>query len=327
MKYLLILAVSVVATQANLFVDQQWLEFKSTHGKQYKNVVEESARFNIFLQNLERIEEHNKKYERGESTFEMGVTPFADLTAEEFMERMNLKKQLRLSANLEDNNIDLKTYVAPEGKVMAAKLDWREKGAVTKVKNQGQCGSCWSFSATGSMEGQNQIKNKKLISLSEQNLVDCSRDYGNAGCNGGLEIFAFAYVKDHGITTEEKYPYLALDKKCHFNESDSVLKVSGFQRIPSKNESALLSAVNEIGPISVGIHATANLQHYKKGILDDSTCSQTELNHSVLLVGYGEDYYLIKNSWSEAWGEEGYFRYPRGKNACGIATDASFPVL
>lgn len=179
------------------------------------------------------------------------------------------------------------------------------------------------------MEGQTKIKKDNLISLSEQNLVDCSLKYGNEGCNGGLMTYAFQYVMENGITSERIYPYTGYTQGCTYNKSTSVLSIAGFTKIPSKNEKALFMAVNEKGPISIGICATENLQNYVSGILDDPSCTEDDLNHGVLAVGYGtekgKDFWIIKNSWGLDWGDKGYFKYPRGKNACGVATDASYP--
>lgn len=323
MKFLIVLALVMATAQAKLSVEDDWLQFKTINRKQYKNLVEDRTRFAIFQDNLHKIAEHNKLYDQGLSSFRMGVTKFSDLTKEEFLERMGLNHQL-LPLELVDE-----IYQPTEGVAVEASLDWRQKGAVTPVKDQKECGSCWAFSATGSLEGQTKIKKNKLISLSEQNLVDCSLSYGNEGCNGGLMTFAFQYVQDNGIADEKTYPYTGYSQGCTYNKSMSVLSISGYTKIPSKNEKALLLAVNQIGPISIGIDATEYLQNYESGILDDPSCSQTLLNHGVLLVGYGtekgKDYWLIKNSWGLDWGDQGYFKYPRGKNACGVATDASYP--
>ncbi|CAH0559112.1 unnamed protein product [Brassicogethes aeneus] len=204
-------------------------------------------------------------------------------------------------------------------------VDWRKKGAVTPVKQQGQCGSCWAFSSTGALEGQHQILNNKLVSLSEQNLLDCTSSYGNMGCSGGLMTSTFKYVTDHGVTTEEKYPYTGIVGQC--KQSNVVLKAKGYKEIRSNDENSLQQAVSSVGPISVAVHANTNLQSYKSGVFSDRSCSNTELNHAVLIVGYTPEYWIVKNSWGSAWGEHGYAKFRRGTNMCGIAASASFPVL
>ena len=214
-------------------------------------------------------------------------------------------------------------------------VDWREVGAVTTVKNQKQCGSCWSFSATGAIEGQHFLKTKQLISLSEQNLVDCSRGYGSQGCNGGNQIEAFLYVRDNGgIDTEDSYPYKGDDEgACQFSPSSVGATVSSYVQIPS-TENALLEAVATVGPISVAIDASHySYQLYQSGIYYEPLCSSSTLDHAVLVVGYGtqneQDYWLVKNSWgSEDWGMDGYMMMARNmNNNCGIATFASYPTV
>jgi len=207
-----------------------------------------------------------------------------------------------------------------------------QKGAVTGVKNQGQCGSCWSFSATGSMEGVHFIKTGQLISLSEQNLVDCSTAQGNMGCNGGLMDQAFQYViQNRGIDTEASYPYTATGPNaCRFNRANVGATISNFHDIPSGSESALLNAVY-LNPTSVAIDAShQSFQFYNGGVYYEPACSSSQLDHGVLAVGYGTyqgaAFWQVKNSWGSSWGMNGYIMMSRNRNNnCGIATMASYP--
>ena len=219
------------------------------------------------------------------------------------------------------------------------------------MKDQGQCGSCWAFSATGALEGQHFGKTKQLVSLSEQNLVDCSGKFGNMGCDGGLMDAAFQYIKaNEGIDTETSYPYEARDGKCRFNKANvgatdtvsraakndvasGLLLLQGFVDIKTQNETDLQLAIATVGPISVAIDASQDsFQFYRSGVYNEPACSTTELDHGVLAVGYGEQgneqFYIVKNSWGTTWGNQGYILMSRNaKNQCGIATMASYPLV
>jgi len=208
-------------------------------------------------------------------------------------------------------------------------LDWRSKGAVTPVKNQGQCGSCWAFSTTGSVEGAVQIKHGSLISLSEQCLMDCSKAYGNMGCSGGLMDNAFKFAEANGIATEAAYPYTAKDGTCKAYTMSANSKITGYKDVATKNPTALGTAV-DIGPVSVAIEADqAVFQNYKGGVIT-AGCGQS-LDHGVLVVGYGTDptqgdYWTVKNSWGVTWGEAGYVRITRNSDQCGIENEPSYPI-
>lgn len=213
-------------------------------------------------------------------------------------------------------------------------IDWRKNGSVTDVKNQRRCGSCWSFSTTGSLEGQNYRKTGKLISLSEQNLVDC--DHANHGCHGGLMGIAFDYIKrNQGINTEESYPYVGEQGACKYKQEADNIAVTGHVFIPTEDEEKLKSAIATVGPISIAIDAShLQFQFYRSGVYYEPFCSTHKLNHAVLAVGYGiddetkEEYYLVKNSWGKRWGDEGYIKMARNKNNnCGIATYAVYPLV
>lgn len=214
-------------------------------------------------------------------------------------------------------------------------VDWRKEGAVTDIKKQKKCGSCWAFAATGAVEAQHFRKTGKLISLSEQNLIDCSYDFGNRGCHGGSRWKAYKYIKKNGgIDTEKSYPYKAKLGKCEYNDKKSGATISGMSKITKGNEKDLTVAIANIGPISVGIDSSHKSFHfYKSGIYHEPKCNSVSLHHAVLVVGYGSDnngndYYIVKNSWGKTWGMKGYIKMSRNRNNnCGIATRADYPIV
>ncbi|XP_018577098.1 cathepsin L [Anoplophora glabripennis] len=337
MKLLILFATIVIGTQAISFFDlvqEQWTSFKITHKKQYESEIEERFRMKIFMENAHKVAKHNKLYALGHVSYKLGINKYADMLHHEFIHTLNgfnKTKKLLGGTKLEQ----AVTFIPAANVKLPDDVDWRTKGAVTAIKDQGHCGSCWSFSATGSLEGQHFRKTNKLVSLSEQNLVDCSGRYGNNGCNGGLMDNAFRYIKDNGgIDTEAAYPYKAEDEKCHYTPKSKGATDRGFVDIQSGSEEQLQAAVATVGPVSVAIDAShETFQLYSEGVYYDPECSPEELDHGVLVVGYGTDekggdYWLVKNSWGTSWGQEGYIKMARNKdNACGIATQASYPLV
>lgn len=323
--YYLVLGLSLFPLLVNC--NNHWSQFESfleKFEKKYESVEEMTSRFHIFEKNLETIIEHN--LDRSQN-FTMAINKFTDLTPQEFKERH--------TGNLYFAASNTCTVYKSSGTVnVPVALDWTEKGAVTPVKDQGQCGSCWSFSATGAMEGAWAIKNKNLVSLSEQQLVDCSKKYGNLGCNGGLMDNAFKYVIDNGICSEAAYPYTATGGKCAISCS-TVTTVKGCSDVPPNNQVLLKEAV-ALGPVSIAIEAdTKVFQSYSSGVITSTSCG-TNLDHGVLITGYGEEngikYWKVKNSWSSSWGDEGYVKILRSDSVndagiCGIAMQPSFPIV
>jgi len=318
---------AIVAVTAALRIERNdlWADYKTTHVKLY-GAREEILRREIYEANLDYIERHNIEADRGMFTYRMGESQYTDWTNDEFRAFMNGYTMRNTSTNVQ---------FVPTAMDPPAAMDWRTKGYVTKVKNQGQCGSCWAFSTTGSLEGQHFKKANALVSLSEQELVDCSKKEGNKGCQGGLMDNGFKYIiKNKGIDTEESYPYTAkTGRKCKASKGTSGATMSSFVDVKRGDIDALEQAVATIGPISVAMDAShQSFQHYKTGIYNEPKCSSIKLDHGVLAVGYGGDagsaYWIIKNSWGTVWGDEGYFKIVKdSKNMCGIASQACYPVV
>ncbi|KRT84116.1 Peptidase, partial [Oryctes borbonicus] len=332
MKLLVLFSIFFVNAHAVSFYDlvkEQWDEFKLAYKKNYENLTEEKYRMKIFMENAHAISKHNQLYEQGLVTFSMKVNEWADMLPFEFVQTMNGYNR---TTNSQSN--DTRTTFIPAANIqLPDQVDWVKAGAVTGVKNQEACGSCWSFSATGALEGQNFRKTGKLISLSEQNLVDCSSEYGNNGCGGGLMDYAFRYVIDNrGIDTESYYPYEGIDDFCRYNSAYSGGTATGLVDLPPTDEGSLQNAVATVGPISVAIDANHDsFLYYSQGLYYEPACSETYLDHGVLVVGYGTDsqgdYWLVKNSWGTSWGMNGYIKMSRNRNNnCGIATAASYPL-
>ncbi|XP_014246982.1 cathepsin L1-like [Cimex lectularius] len=336
MKLLLVLAGVIAAGQAVSMFDlvaEEWNLFKLQHKKHYPTDTEEKFRMKIFMENKKKIAKHNAKYIKGKVSFKLGVNSRSDMLPHEIIQVMNgFNKSLTPSNGVKHVG---SFYVAPVNVEFPKTVDWRKHGAVTPVKDQGACGSCWAFSATGSLEGQHYRKTGRLVSLSEQNLIDCSSDAGNNGCNGGMMDNAFAYVKSNkGVDTEKSYPYEAMDDDCRYDAKYSGATDTGFVDISEGDEDALKRAVATKGPISVAIDASHDSFHqYSEGVYYEPDCSSEQLDHGVLVVGYGtsdegDDYWLVKNSWGPSWGMDGYIKMARNKdNNCGIATTASFPLV
>eukprot|EP00914_Ancora_sagittata_P018237 GHVO01036051.1.p1 GENE.GHVO01036051.1~~GHVO01036051.1.p1 ORF type:complete len:351 (+),score=53.34 GHVO01036051.1:138-1190(+) len=311
--------------------EKLWEDFKVVHERTYEE-NEETQRKEVFRNNLKKIEMHNYLHAQGKSSYTLGINQFADLEANEFASIMNgfrmNKNRTQVRDHLHSN------YISPAIPVsIPNEVDWTKEGYVTPIKNQGRCGSCWSFSTTGSLEGQHFRKTGKLVSLSEQNLVDCSKAYGNNGCNGGVMDYAFKYIQvNDGDDTEESYPYEGVDGECRFKKDFVGATVTGYTDLPKGDELKMKEAVATIGPIAVAIDAAhQSFQMYASGVYDEETCTDN-LDHAVLVVGYGtdlgQDYWLVKNSWGTTWGDDGYIKMSRNKdNQCGIANMASYPLV
>jgi len=299
-------------------------EFLFTSWAKEHNKVYETEdffqRFHVFRSNLDFVMAENSKNQ----SFTLAMNQFGDLTWEEFKEqRMGYQRDADSAVRSLNELPFLDKLVGDE---VAASVDWRDKGIVTPVKDQGACGSCWAFSATGAFEGAYAQAKGRLLSFSEQQLVDCSGPQGNNGCSGGLMDRAFVYWEKTGACLESDYPYTARNGVCQ-TSCLGYAKVAKYNDIP-RGELNLLNAVN-IAPVSVAIEADQqSFQFYKSGVFQ-GPCGQS-LDHGVLVVGYGDDaglpYWLVKNSWGGRWGESGYIRIMRNQNLCGISNEPSYPV-
>jgi C1A family cysteine protease len=303
---------------------ERFAEYKKTYTKKYESPLHEKKAYYSWLQNDKIIKETNAKG----LSYKLGHNEFSDLSREEFAAQYTMampKSMMRGS----DANVDY-TLSSPERVASnPASVDWAQKGAVTAIKNQGQCGSCWSFSTTGSVEGAYQIATGTLKSFSEQQLVSC--DKVDDGCQGGLMDNAFKYIEENGICTEESYPYKSgtgnrgtCEKTC-----TAAATVTSFTDVASKDENALETAVAQ-APVSVAIEADKSVfQLYKSGVMNSKSCG-TNLDHGVLAVGYGtqdgNDYWKVKNSWGESWGMNGFILLGKGENICGISQQPSYPT-
>jgi len=295
--------------------------FMRQYDKHYDTLEETIKRYNIFADNYRYIQVHNEfNYD-----YELGVNQFADLTQDEFKEKY-------LKLRHEDAAINPCTLKHEQIKPEPV-IDWRKKNAVSPVKNQGQCGSCWAFSTVGALEGLYAILNGKILEFSEQELVDCSRSYGNEGCDGGEMNLAFEYIKDKGISTRQEYPYEGRDRPCR--KKSNSFQIDGCVNVTKNDNDNLLESLAH-GPVSVAVKANnREFMYYRRGIIQ-SGCGRPsdELDHGITLVGADKEgtinFWIVKNSWGSGWGESGYVRIKRdtgkGPGMCGIAMDACYPV-
>ena len=275
--------------------------WKSTHSIVFASQFENAYREKVFIENLAKIAIHNADKV---NTYTLGLNQSSALTEEEFAQTY---LTLQVPAGVKD--------VESHENLQVADVDWVSQGAVTGVKDQGQCGSCWAFSATGGLEGLSKLAFGGLQSFSESQLVDCSSKYGNQACNGGLMDNAFKFVRDNGIVTEAEYPYKAVKQTCKI--ATGAFKISGFTDVKSCTD---LGNAVQSHPVSVAVDAS-KWSAYKSGVFNNC---KTSLNHGVTLVGVVAGNWNVKNSWGASWGEKGFIRLTTG-NTCGICNVASYP--
>lgn len=303
------------------FLDKEWEEFKLIYNKTYTK-QEENRRKTIWIQNVDFINKHNIEADMGFHGYRLGMNKFGDMTTNEFIRTPNGSRGYSL--------VNGSTFLPPNNLNLPETVNWTKEGYVTSVKDQGFCQSCWAFAATGGLEGQHFRKTKKLVRLSDQNLVDCNKE--NLGCTAGSPENAYRYIeRNGGIDKEESYPYIGKNGRCRFRPSEVGANCQGFVQVPAGDEFSLQKAVASIGPIVVSLDASKkSFKLYKRGVYDDKACSKKLISHYALIVGYGEyqnkKYWLVKNSWGTSWGMDGYIMISRNQdNQCGIANQAVFP--
>uniref|UniRef100_UPI00398EDD42 cathepsin L-like isoform X1 n=2 Tax=Pristiophorus japonicus TaxID=55135 RepID=UPI00398EDD42 len=294
----------------------QFVKFKAMYNKNYEDLEEES-RFNIFVENMEKAKRMQEQ-DRGTAVY--GMNEFSDMSDEEF-------DGFYFNPAMSNNSVWPKEayWTEEDGRLTnlscPSSWDWRHHGAVTVVKNQRKCGSCWAFGAVANIESMWYIRHKKLVVLSEQELLDC--DTWDHGCGGGYPYNAFnAIQKLGGMMCQRSYRYVAAKRRCQFQRTRVIAKISTYRNI-RPHECEMKAWVSQVGPITITMNASV-LKGYHYGIIRPhaATCSCRRLNHVALIVGYGVEkrnpYWIIKNSWGRRWGEKGYFRMYRGEQACGI---------
>lgn len=300
--------------------------FMQQFNRSYSGQKEFKKRYSIFRQNMKKVHVLQQN-EKGSAKY--GPTKFADLTEVEFRRMLGLRPHMKPTLSA------MSPAVIPDID-LPSEYDWRAKNVVTPVKNQGMCGSCWAFSVTGNVEGQWAIKHQELLSLSEQELVDC--DTVDEGCNGGLPENAYKVINElGGLELEDDYPYDGADEKCHLDKTKMKAQVNGSVELPT-DEASIAKWLVANGPISIGINANA-LQFYRGGVSHPLKflCNPENLDHGMLIVGYGvhttkylhrhQPYWTVKNSWGPDWGEDGYYRVYRGDGTCGVNTMATSAVV
>jgi len=328
MKFVLVTVAVLCLGSSICFADDMsdaahFLNFIKTYQRTYQpNQLE--TRFQNFVQNLRIIEETNAQ----NLSYTLGVNEYSDMSWAEFSAAFLMAPQHCSATG--------PTFYEPTGvPANAPAIDWRTKGVVTPVKNQGGCGSCWAFGTSGAVESMWAISSGKLLSLSEQQLVDCAGPFGNAGCNGGLPSQAFEYIKaTGGIELGDDYRYTGRDGACRFNPAKVAAKVTGEVNITEGAENDLFDAITNKGPVAIAFQVAGDFQSYRSGVYDSKRCKSgpMDVNHAVLAVGYntdaasGKPYWIVKNSWGTSFGIQGYFYMVRDKNMCGIATCASYPL-
>jgi len=337
---LILIAVAAVAcaapeaqlrAQFRAVMQAKWSNFKATHGKEYPS-HEEPQKLSQFMKSTLDIEQHNERFARGLESFHLGHNAMSDMSPQEFMAK---KTGFRASTARKVNaTIEFRGLGALQ---LPQSVDWRAT-AVTPVKDQGECGSCYAFSAIGALESAFFRKTGSLVSLSEQNILDCTTNskYNSGGCDGGNQDTGMKYAIDNGgVSKMNVYPYEGTVRSCRYSsKSNSCKMLNKVGRVRAGDERAVQEALSTYGPMAIALDVSASaFMLYKGGVYTNNKCSSDiyQLNHALVLVGYGtergQDYWLVKNSWGTGWGEGGYIKMARGSNLCGVATECYYPIV
>jgi len=322
--FLLLLMVSTTAF-AKPSADQQWAGFKERYGKNYASLAEENHRRDVWKEEMEMVDKHNKEAEEGLHSYTLGENEFSDLTFQEFLDTMTGYNESLDFDILSDPTLEGKfpedTFGFPQS------WDCREHGLVSTVRSQGSCGSCWAFAAVGAVEGAWAKEKGQLYRLSEQELIDCDKSDG--GCSGGGISSALTWVHNHhGLAKNADYGvghYHPSQGNCHHKEEETVASLKRVRHVASKNEADLKRAVHNAGPVAMSVHVNKKFKAYKSGIFNDPDCPKNSANHALLTVGWKysvkdkKTKWIVKNSWGKSWGQGGYIYLEYGKNVCGMA--------
>ncbi|CAO4386669.1 unnamed protein product [Caenorhabditis nigoni] len=299
-------------------------EFLYKFNRLYSSQEEYKYRYHIFVHNVREFEEEERRH----PGLDLDINEFTDWSEEELRKMIVDKKNVKE----EKNAVRFEGSVLSSGVKRPASIDWRDQGKLTPIKNQGQCGSCWAFATVAAIEAQHAIKKGNLVSLSEQEMVDC--DGRNNGCSGGYRPYAMRFVKENGLETEKSYPYSALKHdQCMLHQNDTKVYIDDY-RMLSTSEEDIADWVGTKGPVTFGMNVVKAMYSYRSGIFNPSAedCAEKSMGaHALTIVGYGGEgesaYWIVKNSWGTSWGSDGYFRLARGVNSCGLANTVVAPII
>ena len=318
-KFILItlLALTFCLEKSEKYAFLQFQRFLNKYNKKYNTVEEYLLRYDVFKKNL-------NKFRQNKASYKMGINQFTDLTPTEFRKRY-LNLDMKLLNKINYKKVSVNSNGAPDS------WNWIDQGVLGPIKDQGYCGSCWAFSTMGNIEALNTMKTKEYVALSEQQLVDCDTEV-DMGCDGGLMEYAFQYLIDNGCMSQEDYPYVGYDDTCKYDKDKVVVRIKDWKMLETQDEGEIKEFLYDNGPLAIAINADP-FQYYTEGIIDEDewSCDPEGLNHGVVLVGYGSengvDFWIIRNSWGDYWGEQGYCRVARGKGTCGVNTYVTTAVL